>query len=133
MTNGLWSETDSRILDFTGVNFVTSPLVNSGNWQNMYTDPQVCWEKVVDRRNREKDSKYKVCWNRVAFEVLVFSTGGLLCHNFDMFVQRIASVIANKERKKGVQAKIRQRIHYIIVSASHAALREYGRIYRYAR
>jgi len=35
MTNGLWSETDSRILDFTGVNFVTSPLVNSGNWQNI--------------------------------------------------------------------------------------------------
>ena len=130
MTNGLWSEGDSRILDFTGLNFTTAPTVRANQWQNWHSDPKESWQKEVRRRTREKNNKYKVNWGRVAFQVMVFSTGGLICDEFDAFLRKVGTIISTRKNKRGMVKKLRQKVHWLIVNNVHSTLRESGKIYR---
>ena len=67
--------------------------------------------------------------NCYAIKVMVFSTGGLICDEFDAFLRKVGTIISTKKNKRGMVKKMRQKVHWLIVNNVHSTLRESGKIY----
>ena len=130
--SGLYGIGSNVVSDITGVNRVNAASqAKVGRPGNFRSRDEVLqsWLDLVGEKKRLKVAKYKRYWGSTTFQVLVFSTGGMLAPEFKRLLVKIGEIRKSHLKRPGEVKRILQRAHYKICHSIVQAYRGKGNIH----